>query len=117
MSVPPSSIVWGGRSRRLSSLDFGRYGPAIGRVLINQRVDRIVDVDQLGLANEDRVRAVGNGGGLLAENIDLRILEIADAFGREGPFAEAEARLRRQRPTERGRQCDLVPAQQVHAEP
>src|SRR6266480_6001516 len=117
MSIPPRFMISGVRSRQLGGFDFGWHGRAVGRVLINQGVDRIVDVDEFRLADEDRMRAIGNGGGLLAENVYLGGLEIADAFRRDGPIAQTEPCLRRQRPAERSGQRDLVSPQQVHAEP
>src|SRR4051812_35954383 len=48
-----------------------RHREAVGRILVDQRLDRIAHVHGLGFADEDRVRAVRHGGRLLAENIDL----------------------------------------------
>src|SRR5437660_8245978 len=65
-----------GRALRCS-----RARKAIGRVLVDQRLDRIVHVHGLRLADEDRVGAVGDGGDLAAEDVDLRVGKISDAIG------------------------------------
>src|SRR4051812_32452007 len=72
------------------SLDVVRHRETIGRILVDQRLDRIAHVHGLGFADEDRVRAVGYGRRLLAEDIDLRIGEVGDALGRSLPIAEPE---------------------------
>src|SRR4029453_19076022 len=54
-------------SRRLAVV---RHREAVSRVLIDQRLDRIADVHGLGFADENRVRTVGHGSRLLAEDVD-----------------------------------------------
>src|SRR4051794_4949482 len=78
------------------SLAVVRDRETIGRVLVDQRLDRIAHVHGLGFANEDRVRAVGHRGCLLAKNIDLRVGKVGDALGRSLPVAEPEPLLGRQ---------------------
>src|SRR5215217_2505718 len=68
-----------GGSRRLAVV---RHRETIGRILVDQRLDWIAHVHGLGFADEDRVRAVGYGRRLLAEDIDLRVGEVGDALRR-----------------------------------
>src|SRR5262249_760585 len=71
MAMCVSVLLVGGARPRAGGRD------AVGRVLIDQRLNRIVHVDGHGFADEDRVRAVGNGRDLPAEDVDLRVREIA----------------------------------------
>src|SRR5436190_4979250 len=89
-----------GRGSR--SLAVVRHRETVGRILVDQRLDRIAHVHGLGFADEDRVRAVGHRGRLLAKNIDLRVGEVGDALGRRLPVAEPEPLLGRQCATEGG---------------
>src|SRR5258705_1125149 len=69
----------GGRDSRC--LAVVRHREAVGRILVDQRLDRIAHVHGLGFADENRVRGVGHRGRLVAEDVDLRVGEGGDAFG------------------------------------
>jgi len=83
-------------------LCLARNGEAVFRVLVDQRLDRIVDIHAFSFTDENRVRAIGYGRNLSAEDVDLRLGEIEDALRRTVPGAEAEARFRRCGATEGG---------------
>src|SRR6266508_4396143 len=87
-----------GRDSR--SLAVVRHRETIGRILVDQRLDRIAHVHGLGFADENCVRAVGHGGCLLAEDVDLRVGEVGDAFRGGHPVAESEPLLGRERAAE-----------------
>src|SRR5437016_3218705 len=89
-----------GRGSR--SLAVVRHRETVGRILVDQRLDRIAQVHGLGFGDEARVRAVGHGGRLVAEDVDLRVCEVGDALGRGHPVAEPESFFGRQRAAEGG---------------
>src|SRR6185295_11192452 len=91
--------VAGAVSRRLAVV---RHRETVGRVLVDQRLDRIAHVHGLGFADENCVRAVGHRGRLLAKNVDLRVGEVGDALGRRLPVAEPEPLLGGECAAERG---------------
>src|SRR6185437_16759440 len=71
-----------------------RYGDAVGRIAVQQRLGRVAETDFIDLTDHDRMGAKGEHRDLAAEKAGLGIPQEIDSVRRPIPSTHRKPRLR-----------------------